>query len=220
MSARFLLSLTVALAMTIGGGVLHGKYSHRWSGRSELEAAGRRLESLPEQFGAWRLEQSFSLPADLLASLECRGAIHRRYQNLKTRQTVDLAMIVGPPGPTAEHIPEICYASRDYDLQGTRQRLRVDRSGRTPDEFWGVTFRSLQPGVGLRQVAYGWSQGTEWTAPDQPRFVLAESPVLYKLQLAVSLPASAEARRYDVCEEFLKDLLPVLDRVLRDPGAP
>jgi hypothetical protein len=152
--------------------------------------------------------------------LQCSGYIHRTYVHRKTGQAVNVAVLVGPPGPTSVHIPEICYSSEGYDIQGASQRFDVPQSGAEADEFWGVTFRSLNQSIGLLQVGYGWSDGGRWVAPDHPRISFGRRPLLYKLQLAVVCPTSTDIRHYDVCRDFLADFLPVLQQSLINPSSP
>ena len=101
-----------------------------------------------------------------------------------------------------------------YDIEGKRARLDVGPSDAGGDQFWGVTFRSLDPASGILRVVYGWNGGDRWVAPDNPRFTLRASRALYKMQLAARLPTGADPRDHDPCADFLEAFLPILDKAL------
>jgi hypothetical protein len=212
--------VVVAAALTVAGAAIQGSYSSRGGTPSALAAAGQRLQSIPQAVGPWRMRESETWNQKRIDMLQCSGYIHRTYVHRKTGQAVNVAVLVGPPGPTSVHIPEICYKSEGYDIAGASQRFEVPRRGADADEFWGVTFRALNQHIGLLQVGYGWSDGGPWVAPDHPRVSFGGRPLLYKLQLAVVCPASSDIRHYDVCRDFLADFLPVLQQSLVKPSSP
>lgn len=216
--SRFAICLIAAIGVSIAGAVIQGGYSNRWGQSAVLEAASKNLETIPKEFGPWQWQASETWKPEVVDMLQCSGYIHRIYVHRKTGQEVRVAVFVGPPGPTSVHIPEVCYTSKNYDIEGKRTQFEVTDNGRQ-DAFWGVTFRSMDPGMGLLKVAYAWSDGGSWAAPDHPRFMFASNPILYKIQLAVPSPISTDIQSYDVCQEFLKDFLPILEQVQVKPSS-
>jgi hypothetical protein len=207
--------------MTIGGAVIQGRYSNRWSIDQALPMAGSRLENLATQVPGWRLSEVRKFAADVVGMLQCAGHVCRVYTDEETGQQITVAVIVGPAGPTSVHIPEICYSSRDYDIESRRQHVKIKGPG--PDgssadsehEFWNLTLRSLKPGIGLLDVAYAWTGGGPWQAPAEPRISMRHYPALYKIQVAAPLPPGIDPMRYHPCEDFLRDFLPILEQVTR-----
>src|SRR5262245_53263400 len=109
--------MTVGVGITVATGFVHGRLTQRWGPPLDLEGASRNLEALPTTIGDWQLVREDPMPEAILQMLSCAGHVNRQYVNRHTGNTVSIAIIVGPPGPTAVHTPEICYSSRAYSIQ-------------------------------------------------------------------------------------------------------
>ena len=57
--------------------------------------------------------------------LQSAGTVSRVYMNRRTGQRVDMFVIVGPSGPTAEHTPEVCVGGRYFTPLGSRRAVVV-----------------------------------------------------------------------------------------------
>ncbi|QDT73334.1 exosortase-associated EpsI family protein [Lacipirellula limnantheis] len=202
-----LVPVAAALLLVVIGGAWYGNYSQRWGPPPDMVAASAKLEHLPRQFGDWSLAEDLPFDEATRNMLECAGHVNRRYINQKTRQGVSLAIIVGPPGPTSVHTPEICFSSRAFQQAGERSRHNFGDAPGKSDSFWTLDFTS--PNVladGLR-VYYAWSRGDDWEASESPRYEFAAAPYLYKLQLAAPVAAGAKAGDADVGQKFLEEFL-------------
>ena len=214
MKLRMLICLTSIIAITIVSGLVQGSLSGRWGPSVDLVAAGQQLRSLPREFGPWQLQTEREMEPDVVEALQCTGHVYGRYANSQTGQTVDMALIVGPPGPTSVHVAEICFSSQDYQQQGQRQRVRVQATdGSRTGEFWSLTFRSNDVDGFPLSVWYGWSDGRQWQAPENPRVSHSSTKVLYKIQVAgnVREALSGQSPQQDPCQSFLQSLLAVSD---------
>jgi hypothetical protein len=193
--------------MTLIGGTLYGKYSQRWGPPPDLLAAAHQLEQMPKQLGSWQLAEEMPMQESSLKMLECAGYVNRRYVNQETGQVVNLSVIVGPPGPTAVHTPEICFSSRAYDQRGTRRSVELAASDDQTDEFWSLDFEAKNVlAEGLR-VYFAWSLGDRWEASEDPRYEFAAVPLLFKIQLAAALPPKMGGTESDAGREFLTELV-------------
>jgi hypothetical protein len=172
-----------------------------------LTAAAAQLERLPRQFGNWKLAEELPLEVSAVQMLQCAGYVNRRYVNQQSGQTVNLAIIVGPAGPTAVHTPEICFSSRAWKLQGERHRIALEASPTKKHTFWTVDFSAKNALADDLRVYYSWSRGSTWEASASPRYEFAAEPMLYKLQLAGPIGPSASDEDRDSCREFLDELL-------------
>jgi hypothetical protein len=200
----------LTIALTIGGGVIHGRLTGRWGASPEAMAAATLLESLPKKIGSWQLEESEELSADEQNQLRPFGHVSRVYVDPATGHRVSFFVVVGPVGETAVHTPEICYSSQAYTTVEAPKPKNFDIEGHRKDAFFGMTFRSNSVDAGILRVYYGWSTGSNWEAEKGGRYAFARSPYLYKLQLAANLGPDPIPGAVDPCELFLKDLLPVL----------
>ena len=201
------LALAVGIALTLSAGALYGKYSQRWGPTVDLNAAAARLDKLPDQLGDWKLVERLTMDKANEEMLQCAGYLFRRYVNERTGQAISVAIIVGPPGPTAVHTPEICYSSRAYDVSGERRRVVFDSSPSGNHSLWSNDFSTKNPLADNLRVYYGWSRGQSWEASDSPRYQFAAEPLLYKIQLAVTIGPGANDKKPDACREFLEIFL-------------
>ena len=150
---NYWLALALGVFLTLSAGVLYGQYSQRWGPPADLTAAAAHLASLPHQIGNWKLAEESPMENSAVEMLQCAGYVNRRYVNQQTGQTINLAIIVGPPGPTAVHTPEICFSSRAYDVQGDRQKIVLESSPTLRHSFWSVDFSTKNPlADGLRSL--------------------------------------------------------------------
>lgn len=203
------------LAVTLFAGVVYGRLTGRWGPRPDVVSAAYRLKQVPQILGDWECKSDDPLDPVSARILQCTGALHRVYQNVRTGDVVRFFVILGPPGPTAVHTPEICYSSKDYKITQARTRWTLDKSQKPLDEFWDLRLEASDvSGSGLRSL-YGWTNTQHWQATESPRFKYGGSPYLYKLQIAGPLPTENQER--DVCREFLTVLLPELRKQMLAP---
>ena len=215
-SARRVIALGAAIltaVITGASGLVEGRLSNRWAKPVDLVAAGSKIDNVPEHFGDWDLQIARPLDRTVIDMLQCAGSTHRIYRNQKTGQVVSVLLIVGPPGPTSAHTPEICYSSRDYDRIEERHKFQVRGVQRPNDEFWEVRFRRNDLRGDVLRVAYAWNSGEGWIAPDNPRFMFGRYPFLYKVQVAAVVMTEVDVSEGDPCRAFLRDILPELEPV-------
>ncbi|MBW3596410.1 MAG: EpsI family protein [Planctomycetes bacterium] len=202
-----------ATALTGVSGLIDAALRHR-EAADALIRAGQRIERLPGDFGRWRLLKEEPLHASTAHELQCRGYVNRSYVHLDNGDRVNVAVVVGPAGPTAVHTPEICYSAREYELADPPEKRRLRAPGAGEHEFRRVGFRSRQLPSATLSVYYAWSDGRGWQAPEAPRLMLTHLPKLYKIQVAAYADQGATP---DPCEAFLRDFLPILDSRMQEP---
>ena len=208
--------MAIGIMLTLVSGAVHGRLGDRWDRPAKLLAAAERLEGLPIAFGEWQMEAAHGLSERTVELLECAGYVHRTYVNRSTGETVNMAILLGPPGPMSVHTPDVCYSSKQFSVREQRRPVQV-RATDVPDErFWSVTLRTNDLHADALRVLYAWNDGHGWSAPREPRFRYGGRPLLYKIQVAGHLLAGGVTTN-DPCCAFLRDFLPVADRYLVDP---
>jgi hypothetical protein len=195
-------------AVTLLGGAIQGKMARRWGRPREFAALAARLQELPTEIGAWRARESRSLTPTAEAVLECAGYVSRQYQNRKTGEIVNVAVLLGPAGPISVHTPDICYSAQDYSVLEPPKRTQFDFADGSHDELWATSLRPTSLTDFSLRVYYGWSTGGRWQAQRDARIAFAGQPHLYKLQVAGSLPSTADSAEPDACATFLREFLP------------
>src|SRR5690606_28221156 len=118
-----------------------------------------------------------------------------------------VALIAGPPGPTSVHTPEICYSSRNHDVIEQPVRIPIARANRPGDMCWRITLQARDVDESRLRVHYAWATlSGVWEAARFPRFAYCGEPLLYKFQLASTLPAD-EVAQTEPDREFLEAFL-------------
>jgi hypothetical protein len=214
----FLLATVLAVALTVFSGVLQGRMRNRWGPPADTLAVAAKLEQLPAQFGPWRLKAQGKLDETAKSQLEPFAYRVATYENQTTGEWVSMTLLLGPPGPTAVHTPEICLGSRDYKSLGERQAAVFRRADGTNDQLWTLDHKANNLQGMIRRTYYGWSAGNRWTATEDPRFTFASQPYLYKIQAICDLSAAADPQSADPCRRFLEDFLPAARKYLVEPS--
>jgi hypothetical protein len=211
------LSLVILTTLTIASGAIAGVLSNRWGTPATLAAAAERFADFPDNLGAWQLEKSEPFAPVVAEMLECAASTHRVYRNRETGQAIQVALHVGPPGPTAVHTPDVCLDSQDFEQLRARERIQVLSAARGGGSFWKADYRARTLEGAAAHFIYGWSTGGGWVAAQRPRFEFVGHRLLYKLQVSSQYNDLDDDGGEAVYREFLELLLPRLaSQVLTD----
>jgi exosortase len=213
-----ILPITVASAVVLCSGLVHGKWTNRWRVSHEIEVAVSKLDQIPMEAGDWQGRTQVVDPREWRgAGLD--GLIMRHYANSRTGKETHVVIVCGRPGPVSVHTPEVCYPGAGFEMMGAKPvEFRVDiGSGRA--NFLRADFENLEsfPPQRLR-VYWSWTAGGSWGVPAQPRLAFGSRRFLFKLYL-VSPTTEGLERSTDATQvEFLRDFLPELQKTLFPPG--
>ena len=215
---RTWLPLIVLVVSSFAGDVLTRSNAIGVERERQLQAATRVIGNLPDCVGPWRSGPAENLSENVLRILQCRAHTSRTFVNDDTGERVSLILLAGAAGPMVAHTPESCYESGSFELAEAARAETVSASASQADTFERITFRT-KSGGSVQRIYHAWHkfQG-RWTAPRNPRIALGGEAMLYKLQLATSLPdkPAEETAGPDGCRRFLEALIPVLDKSLND----
>ena len=198
------------VAATIVSGLLHGRLTNRWGQPADWLQVASALAAVPEQLGPWQMVAAEELTETVAQTLECTGYVLRTYRHELSGETVNVAVLLGPPGPMTVHTPEICYSGRDYRFPEERRLAELEEPPGSEHAFWALRLHPRDPLRAKLDVYYAWSDGGAWMAPSDPRFSLANRPYLYKLQLAGEVVTAPDGEEESPCERFLTDVIPHL----------
>jgi hypothetical protein len=203
--------VVTVLAVVVSSGVIHGVWTNRWTTPAVLEQAVARMDDLPMTLGDWD-GQLGELDERQVAVADVSGCVHRRYVNRRTGDVVVVLLSCGRPGPLSVHTPEVCYRGAGYDQVG----VRVKHPGPAETgEFWVCRFQKQRSSVSEHlRVFYAWNATGKWEPSESPRGTFARFPALYKLYVIRQLPREDEALEEDPSVEFLRALLPALQKAL------
>ena len=203
------IAIAFAVLVTVASGALYGRMSKQWGVEQDFEKATVVLSDLPKQFGKWHLEGEHELGNSAMELLQCQAFIHHSYRNSDTGRVVTIAVMVGPGAKMSIHVPEICFEAKNYTLIQDRERVQIE-SEDGDDELWSVAFQLNDVSEQRLNVYYGWRADRNWVAPTMPRWSVAGTPALFKLQLTEQIPASIDSGEGGAID-FLEAFLPVLN---------
>jgi hypothetical protein len=209
--------MLIGLAVIAGTGVAHGIKTERWRPLQALSAAAERLDRVPNAIEGWYSEP-MELPDGSVEMAGARRAIVRRYVHQASGTALYVSLMVGPSGQLAVHRPEHCYTGSGFECVGGQVNVPLTLPDGSRAEVWTSRFQKPEPG-GNRElrIFWSWRAGNIWRAPENPRWVLADVPYVYKLYVVRETFTKAERIEEDPSVEFLQVLLPRLNEALCEP---
>jgi hypothetical protein len=207
----------LALVILIGlSGYVHGVWTDRWSNSGELESAMSQLDRVPVKIGAWQGQDEELDPRQAQRAGFTRYLL-RRYENGQTGRSLVVLLACGRAGPLALHTPDVCYRGAGYGLSGEAARLAFPGAKGAPAAaFWAAKFSKREAAVPSHlRLYWSWYGRASWQAPDNPRLEFAGLPALYKLYVIQDLARPDEPLEEEACKEFLRELLPELEKCFR-----
>lgn len=214
---KFRLVNAAALAMIIGAALLHGRWTQRWR-PLDRQAVAAALDGVPMRLGTWEgrdaAEEDISVYRD-----EMDLGLIRRYIDKATGEEVLLMLRGGPPGPIGRHhTPASCYYAAGFGDCRPVATYSFEVADARRNTFWVSSFQKTGAATQRVRVFWGYSGGEGWVAPANPRIDLTGFDVCYKIYVVRALADPDEAVEGDRCERFLRDALPILNRVLFSPA--
>jgi hypothetical protein len=209
------LPVIAGLFLVLGFGLFEGNWTDRWLLSGAAEAAAARLPRVPEVIGDWEGKDE-QLDARAVALADMHGYLLRTYTHRISGEQLQVLLVCGKPGPTSVHTPDVCYRGAGFALARPAQHREVEVPGANQrGKFWVGDFAKQDAAIPeTLRIYWGWSAIGQWRAPDNPRLAFARYPALYKLYVIRPLTATNESLDNDIGREFLKVLLPVLNREL------
>ncbi|WP_147871174.1 hypothetical protein [Stieleria maiorica] len=154
-----------------------------------------------QTLGPWQLLEHGELQASELAILRASDHWRVGYQHPQTRQVVVVTLIAGAAGPLASHLPETCYARQEYS---SHSDAVVWKFPETSDSFRFQTLHPRDVDQPALTIAYGWHDGTRWSAPRSPRFQFAGSRTLQRMLVTMRHPGGLTTEARQVLQQVLE----------------
>ncbi len=201
---------TLGLVIVIGTSVVHGYWTDRWGVGEKVRHAADAMDGVPMEVGDWVGETLTPRGRD---DQGLPGQLYRRYTNRKTGDIITVALVCGRPGPVSIHTPDVCYGASGYKV-GKRVEHEPKGFKDPVPRFYTADMTRTTPTEEYRQrLFWAWRSDGKWQVAEDPRSTFARQPYLYKFYIARDLSAAVPLDT-DPCGEFLRQILPVLDRVL------
>jgi hypothetical protein len=205
-----------AVVLLVAGGVVHGMWTHRWSGDAAREAGIDLLAKADAPLGDWTPEPA--APVDDRNTPKGARATARQFVNAKANKRAVASVTVGVPGVVAAHTPDVCFLGSGYRLKNppSKQMLALPTGGSA--EFYVADFeKTTATGTEAVRCRWAWTADGTWHAPDYPRLFFARSrldlPVLYKLYVVHPI-GDDDLTKNDPYRTLAADLAATLGRQL------
>jgi hypothetical protein len=205
--------IVAAVALIVGAGLVHGKWTGRWGPPPELAALARQVDAVPLVIGDWKGE-AFEMPAADRALAGAVACLSRRYTNAGRGVSVTVLLLGGLPGKISTHTPDVCYPGAGYSLETpTRFDYPYGPEGHRAEFRTARATRGGTSPSALR-IFWGWNASGGWSAPDEPRWTFGPASALCKLYVVRETAGAVVEPERDPCTDFMGVFLPELDRLV------
>ena len=210
-----LLPILTAIPLILACGLAEGLWTDRWRLSAELEQAPGKLAQVPRSLGPWE-GQDQELDDQVVRQAELRAHLSCRYVHRQTGEVLHVLLVCGRAGPVTVHSPDVCFSGAGFVPAKPRVRQVVQAEDlSSPAEFWSERYHRAGAAIpDSVQLYYSWNAGGGWAAADRPRLAFARARALYKLYVVRQLPRADEPAEHDPIPEFLRQLLPEVERCL------
>jgi hypothetical protein len=215
MSRNLLTAL--ALAASIGAGVLYGVWTDRWAVAQErMEVAAERFKDVPMSVEGWDAHEMEDLAPRIRHAAGVVGYLARRYVNRNDGLTATMFLFSGPPGPMSTHTPDRCLPGAGYRVVSAPTKVVIGLGdGQGTAEFWTTEFQRDDAALAPRLRAYwSWTTTGDWTLPSYPRLTFAQYSTLYKCYILHPVTSAQPATGDDAHIAFIRGLLPEIRQAL------
>lgn len=237
----------IAVVLLLGGGVVHGTWTHRWQKLDRTDGPESRLHRVPMSLDDWDGKDTpISDVEQKMAGLT--NYLQRTYTSRRTGDSVTVTLMCGPTGPIAVHPPTACYQGAGYQQSGATRSaiLNVPTGSSSTRETQDSTsvadhlghkglgpttlassrhvfaaadfFLPSHPEVAQPRIYWAWSADGVWQVPDSPRLEFAGQPTLFKLYVTFERPFDKDRSAASPAETLLKLLLPAIQQEVFGPN--
>lgn len=211
--------IIAVLLLIVGGGVVHGIFTHRWNQWSEddLKHAVAQIDQIPLEVGDWtgeRVEADLQTKQLIQELFGIGRGVTIRYVHRTDRITVSVYFARGPTAALIGHNPLACYTAHGYESIPPNIRFRpLDEGAADEQQFWVANFAKKDtPGDNLIRVFWSWSDGHGWRVPDNPLRAFRRTPIIDKVYFIRGLTNANEPVDGDPAVRLMAALLPKIPR--------
>jgi len=203
-----------AVLLLVAGGVVHGMWTHRWSGTAAADSGIDLLARIEEPVGEWR--PGPAMPVAERDIPKGTRATARQFVLDTGGRRVVVSVTCGVPGVVAAHTPDVCFLGAGYKLKNPPSKQFLPVPGGDTIEYYVADFeKTTVTGTESVRCRWAWTADGTWHAPDYPRLFFARSqaslPVLYKLYVVHPL-GDEDLTKTDPYRTFAADLAVALGR--------
>jgi hypothetical protein len=215
---KAIVPLAVALVVVSIGTFLQGIYSERW-GRSrsdQLAEFTARLSEVPMIVGDW-VGDDEEVDEEQFARSNCDGHVSREYVNSRNGKKVSVYLVSGSGRHVTIHTPDWCYRGAGYEMDAQPNPYTIPVEGlETDPEFRTTTFTKHEVAGAPDRLRIFWTFTDDgvWQGPSSPKPVFGARDAMFKAYFITKAPLRNEAPEDSPTCDFVKEFMPVLNKVL------
>lgn len=178
-----LAAVALLVTMTVASGVAY-RADDREVSTQQLQEIVKSMASFPQEIDSWRQTSAPEMRDAAIRELQCEGFVNRVFENRPSSRIAHALILLGPPGTISAHTPEVCYATRDYEILGDSERITLTGGDGDAQSFWLTRVRRRDASAQVLRVYHAWSTDATWRASSNPRIEFTFAPRLFKSQIA------------------------------------
>ena len=214
----------VALPIVVASAIWQGGKTERWGKFPELDVCAARIDKIPLEIGEWKGTLGPKMDENIRKYAGAVGDTQILYTNA-AGQKVNLLVVCGRLQDVWNHRPDRCYPAHGYKQETDPREQKVTDAENAPSIFL-TSIYALETDQRRVRVYWGWSSNGKWVAPDDLRQDFMRTDPIFKIQVEAGVAQDDEPADRGPAVDFMKVLLPELNRALfpgykpPDRGAP
>ncbi len=205
-----LVPLFVAFPIVVASAIWQGGKTERWGKFPELETCAARIDKIPLEIGEWKGTLGPKMDENIRKYAGAVGDTQILYTNA-AGQKVNVLVVCGRLMDVWNHRHDRCYPAHGYDKQNDPVQKSYYDNNNAKCEFQTAIYVKDQAPV---RVYWTWSSDGEWKAPDDIRQGFLRTDPIFKLQVEAVAAKDNEGADRGPAVDFIKVLLPELNRSL------
>jgi hypothetical protein len=204
-----------------------GTFTERWRNFNldpELDRMAQRMLDPPLLFGDWEgeIRPRTDETKAAFGKARVKEFVEVEYRNLRTGKHISITLVCGHRRHVARHTPDQCMISAGFKYADEPKLDDITLPGDVRARFKTSQFIKQDEQTVNQRMIWTWSQGSgdergKWNAVSSDRWGLSHHSIWYKLYVTIPLPGVEKNEDIKEAENFLKELLPELNKVLYPP---
>ena len=213
----------VASLLLVGSGVVRAVQSSQYAAeRDYLVECPFPLSKIPRAIDGWHVLEGSETVLDPLTTRITGSTDHviRTYVDDMTGVMLSVLVLFGPAEPVLPHTPEICYPSSGFVASGGPIERDIEINDRETATFRSSIFVKSGGRSTIRQMVYhSFLLDGPWSPSVATRKFARKNPGIFKVQIQRRVNEGEKQDADEPIEDFVKKLLPTLEKMIHDPSS-
>ena len=202
----------LALPIVVASAIWQGGKTERWGKFPELDACAARIDKIPLEIGGgeWKGTLGPKMEESIRKYAGAVGDTQILYTNSKGQKVI-LLVVCGRLMDVWNHRPDRCYPAHGYKEETDHREQKLTDGNDVSCTFQTSIYVKDQARV---RVYWGWSSDGKWVAPDDIRQDFMRTDPIFKIQVESAVTQDNAPANSGPAVDFIRVLLPELNRTL------